>query len=284
MHRPRWRSHFANTGSPGGRLCVDTIERARHDGPRPILKGEAKLSKRLGARSAALAIVGAAALAVASSASAKTMRVVPDHINPMVPAGKVNNDTVTSSNWSGYAVQDASQFTLAQGSWVEPTATCNSSSAQYASFWVGIDGYSSNSVEQLGTDSDCRGRGHPSYYAWYEMYPANSVELSTSQYPVKPGDTLSASVTVSGTNFTLSIASSEGWSFKTTQSGAGAGAIVGRVDRRVAGDLQPPLHASPSWPTSARSTSARPKQPSAAVPRRRSARSRPTRARTRSSR
>lgn len=149
------------------------------------------------------------------------MRVAPDHINPMVPVGRVNNDTVTSSNWSGYAVQSASQFTVAEGKWGEPTATCNSNSAQYSSFWVGIDGYSSNSVEQLGTDSDCNGRGRPSYYAWYEMYPANSVELSTTQYPVKPGDTLSASVTVSGTNFTLSIASSEGWSFKTTQSGAG---------------------------------------------------------------
>lgn len=136
------------------------------------------MSKRLGARSAALAIVGAAALAVASSASAHSMRVAPDHINPMVPVGSASNNTVTSSNWSGYAVQSASQFTVAEGKWGEPTATCNTSSAQYSSFWVGIDGYSSNSVEQLGTDSDCNGVGRPSYYAWYEMYPANSVELS----------------------------------------------------------------------------------------------------------
>ena len=53
------------------------------------------------------------------------------------------------------------------------------------------------------------------------MYPANSAELSPSKYPVKPGDTLSANVSVTGTAFTLSIASSEGWTFTTTLGGAG---------------------------------------------------------------
>jgi hypothetical protein len=134
---------------------------------------------------------------------------------------KVHNGTVTSTNWGGYAVQSASKFTNVEGSWVEPSVTCSSSHAQYAAFWVGIDGYSSDSVEQLGTDSDCNGRNSPSYYAWYEMYPAGSVDLSTSKYPVKPGDSLSASVSVSGTNFTLAIRSSEGWSFSIVKSGSG---------------------------------------------------------------
>ena len=118
----------------------------------------------MGARCAALVVIGVAVLIVASSASAATIR-PPDHINPMVPFGRVNHDTVTSSNWSGYAVQSASQFTDAKGSWVQPAATCSTNSAQYSSFWVGIDGYSSDSVEQLGTDSDCDGRNRPSYYA-----------------------------------------------------------------------------------------------------------------------
>jgi hypothetical protein len=133
----------------------------------------------------------------------------------------LRNDTVTSTNWGGYAVEDASQFTDVQGTWVQPAATCSSRSTQYASFWVGIDGYSSNSVEQLGTDSDCTGRNRPSYYAWYEMYPANSVNISTKKYPVRAGDTLTAEVKVSGTSFTLSLKSSEGWSFSTTQTGSG---------------------------------------------------------------
>jgi Peptidase A4 family len=180
---------------------------------------------RVGLRALACALVSVAALVVVSSASAATahtaVRVGPAHINPLVPIGSSSNDTVTSSNWSGYAVQDASKFTDARGSWVQPTATCTSRSAQYAAFWVGIDGYSSSSVEQLGTDSDCSGKGRPSYYAWWEMYPQNSVELSTSTYPVKPGDTLTADVSVSGTTFTLSLKSSEGWTFSTVQSGSG---------------------------------------------------------------
>jgi hypothetical protein len=143
------------------------------------------------------------------------------HVNPLQGLGRAKNDTVTSTNWSGYAVQSASKFTDARGTWVQPTATCSSIGSQYAAFWVGIDGYSSSSVEQLGTDSDCTGRNKPAYYAWYEMYPANSVELSTSQYPVEPGDTLTADVSVSGTAFTLSLKSSRGWTFSTSASGSG---------------------------------------------------------------
>jgi hypothetical protein len=178
------------------------------------------------ARVAVLAAAAVCALAFASSASAATSHHVlrvgrPDHVDPLAPFGGINNDTVASTNWSGYAVQGAGKFTDARGSWKEPTATCNSSSAQYASFWVGIDGYSSNSVEQLGTDSDCTGRGRAAYYAWYEMYPANSISLSTTKYPVKPGDTLTAEVSVNGSSFTLTLKSSEGWTFSTTQSGSG---------------------------------------------------------------
>jgi hypothetical protein len=143
-------------------------------------------------------------------------------VNPLTSLGQIGNDTVTSTNWAGYAVQDASKFTDVKGTWVEPTATCSAYfTAQYAAFWAGIDGYSSDSVEQLGTDSDCLGHNRPSYYAWYEMYPADSVDLSTTQYPVKPGDTLSAEVSVSGSTFTLKMTSSEGWTFTTTQTGSG---------------------------------------------------------------
>jgi hypothetical protein len=183
----------------------------------------------VGRRCCAPLLVGALALAASGTAAAATNNtasvhpLVGHHINPLVPLGHTGkNDTVTSTNWSGYAVQSASRFTDARGTWVQPTATCSTLlGSQYAAFWVGIDGYSSSSVEQLGTDSDCTSRNHPSYYAWYEMYPADSVELSTTQYPVKPGDTLSADVSVSGTEFTLSLKSSEGWTFSTTASGSG---------------------------------------------------------------
>jgi len=129
------------------------------------------------------------------------------------------NGTASSTNWSGYAVTGANgAYTVVSGSWVEPTVTC--SKTAYAAFWVGLDGYNSNSVEQLGTDSDCNGRT-PSYYGWYEMYPNPSEDLSTSTYPVKAGDTLTASVTYNGNStYTLAMSSSRGWHFSTTQSGS----------------------------------------------------------------
>jgi hypothetical protein len=141
---------------------------------------------------------------------------------PVVLGRSLRHDTVTSGNWSGYAVQSASQFTAVAGTWVQPGTSCATAGATYAAFWVGIDGYASQSVEQLGTDTDCRSKGHPSYYAWWEMYPANSVSLSPSTYPVQPGDTLTGSVTRTGTSYTLLLHSSRGWTFSTVHSGSDA--------------------------------------------------------------
>src|SRR5580692_9765213 len=54
-----------------------------------------------------------------------------------------------STNWSGYAVTGSNgAFSSVSSSWTEPTATCSGRSDQYAAFWVGLDGYSSDSVEQ----------------------------------------------------------------------------------------------------------------------------------------
>jgi Peptidase A4 family len=146
---------------------------------------------------------------------------------------------VDSANWSGYAVTGpTSSVTYAAGSWIVPASTCpvgashHRATPEYAAFWVGIDGWSSNTVEQIGTDSDCYD-GTPSYYAWYEMYPQASYNAScTAQEEhkgtcsqvgnmtsLKPGDVISASVTynASDNNFTLAISDlSSGASFSIT--------------------------------------------------------------------
>ena len=129
-----------------------------------------------------------------------------------------------STNWSGYAATGGSgAFSSVSASWTEPAANCSAnrrrSSDQYAAFWVGLDGFSSNSVEQTGTDSDCVGRT-PDYYGWYEMYPANPVYFGN---PVAPGDQMSASVTFSGTEtYTLVLKdSTRGWTQTITQNEAG---------------------------------------------------------------
>ena len=126
---------------------------------------------------------------------------------PGLKHGRIHRITnSTSTNWSGYAVT-GSRFTSVSASWKQPTATC--SATAYSSFWVGLDGDTSNTVEQTGTDADCSGKS-PQYYAWYEMYPKFPVNLSQ---PVAPGDTMTASVTTDGRgNFTLTISdASRGW-------------------------------------------------------------------------
>src|SRR5690348_12236358 len=61
-----------------------------------------------------------------------------------------------STNWSGYAVTGPNgSVSSVQGSWIVPSVTCAKHSATYSSYWVGIDGFSSGTVEQTGTDSDC---------------------------------------------------------------------------------------------------------------------------------
>jgi hypothetical protein len=132
----------------------------------------------------------------------------------------LGHTTATSTNWSGYAVTGANgAYNSVSASWTEPTATCTTRGDLYASFWVGLDGYSSDSVEQTGTDSDCVGRSG-SYYGWYEMYPANPVNFSNT---VKPGDSMSASVTFSGTKtYTLVLKdNTRGWTQTITKNQSG---------------------------------------------------------------
>src|SRR5690242_13971601 len=75
----------------------------------------------------------------------------------------------TSTNWSGYDVTGRGA-THVIGTWTQPAPTCTPRENSWSSPWVGLDGDTSNTVEQIGTDTDCS-NGAPYYYAWYEMYP-----------------------------------------------------------------------------------------------------------------
>ena len=95
---------------------------------------------------------------------------------------------IGSTNWSGYAVSGShGAYRSVSATWTVPAVTC-SSGDRNASFWVGLDGYGSNSlsVEQAGTDANCSGRT-AEYNGWYEMYPAKPVYFRTK---VRPGDHL----------------------------------------------------------------------------------------------
>lgn len=131
------------------------------------------------------------------------------------------NGTVTSTNWSGYAVT-GTQFNKAKGSWIVPAVNCTTGT-EYAAFWVGIDGYSSLTVEQTGTLAVCRG-GTAQYIAWYEFYPLEAI-IEIPSITVLPGDSMSASVTYSSTTgkFTVQIKDERsGQSFSKTLAVPGA--------------------------------------------------------------
>jgi Peptidase A4 family len=179
---------------------------------------------------AALAIAIAPALA-ATAASASTHPSGALSIQPggtaqhvVKPATKALgahsglNDETSSTNWSGYAA-DSGTYTSVSASWVQPAGTCTSAT-RYSSFWVGLDGYTSDSVEQDGTDTDCV-NGKPQYYGWYETYPNPSYSFG---HTVKAGDTITASVVYQGSNkFQLNLAdTTQGWSVSTTQTVSGA--------------------------------------------------------------
>jgi Peptidase A4 family len=108
---------------------------------------------------------------------------------------------VQSNNWSGY-VDTGSGFTEANGAWKAPSFACSGTTTSLAAFWVGIDGYSSDSVEQDGTLIECYDR--TAYqYTWWEMYPANDIQVVGST--VQSGDSIYAVVSRSGETYTLTV-------------------------------------------------------------------------------
>jgi hypothetical protein len=122
---------------------------------------------------------------------------------------------VQSTNWSGYA-DTGSGFSTVTGSWTEPGVSCTSTTS-LAAFWVGLDGYSSSSVEQDGTLIECY-RDVAYYYTWWEMYPTNAIQVVGST--LHAGDKITASVVRSSTSYTLKMTDSSrsADSFSTTQT------------------------------------------------------------------
>jgi hypothetical protein len=121
-----------------------------------------------------------------------------------------------STNWSGYAVT-GSTFTTATASWTQNAITCTSGDGQTdMSPWVGIDGYSSSTVEQTGSSGDCNGKT-PDYYAWYEMFPRNVIVINKT---VDPNDKFTATVThTTGTKYKLTLEDiTQGWTNTVTKS------------------------------------------------------------------
>jgi hypothetical protein len=114
---------------------------------------------------------------------------------------------VSYYNWSGYANDNSkgNTYTKVSGDWIEPAITCPTKEFQLAAFWVGIDGFTTSTVEQDGTLAECF-EGTAFYYTWWEMYPTNDIQ--TVGTTVKPGDKIAASVVRTSTSYALKVTDS----------------------------------------------------------------------------
>jgi hypothetical protein len=159
----------------------------------------------------AIAVVIAVAAVLVTGANAPTAKIAaPPNHGPIIIKERHGKNLVDSTNWSGYAVTATNgAVTDAKGSWIVPAVSCTATNA-YAAFWVGIDGYNSKTVEQIGSDSDCV-NGQPQYYVWYEFYPHWSYTVNS--LPVKVGDIVSAEVSYSRGSFTVSASVNGGAPF-----------------------------------------------------------------------
>ncbi len=77
---------------------------------------------------------------------------IPGPRTKSVPAGQV-----ASTNWSGYAAETnfnhpkKNSVSAVSASWIVPTVIASGGDT-FSSIWVGIDGYSTSTVEQIGTE------------------------------------------------------------------------------------------------------------------------------------
>ena len=100
-----------------------------------------------------------------------------------------------------------------------PSANCNGGGVgtgdAFAYHWIGLDGWSTGTVEEDGVADFCEG-GTASYYAWWEMYP-NGINLV---FQVSPGDAITSRVTYDGAGiYTLYLLDyTSGQSFNLTES------------------------------------------------------------------
>ncbi len=125
--------------------------------------------------------------------------------NAAPPASPSSASSVTTAvptlNWSGYEV-DAKNVTAIHAAWMIPPVTAPPATG-YAATWVGIGGARTQDLIQAGTEQDIE-NGVPTYYAWVEMLPDDTLGVSTRRLPANPGDLFSVTITnTSGNDWTV---------------------------------------------------------------------------------
>ena len=166
--------------------------------------------------SACMLVIGATVAALGSPAAAVAASPRPA---AAAPSTALEHSLVrhagAGNSWGGYAVTGGTYHSVT-GNWTVPALDC-SATAGDISFWSGLDGWTSDSVEQIGLDAVCTKSGQVQYNPWVEMYPADSIYFTD---PVKAGDTMTSSVTTNGSgSFTLVLGDpTQGWTKTYTKS------------------------------------------------------------------
>jgi hypothetical protein len=81
----------------------------------------------------------------------------------------------TSNCWAGYVLQSGGPFGFISGSWTVPGVFTDK--LGLSSTWIGIDGFGTDDLIQIGTESDFSngalgiGAGSKNIYAWFEFVP-----------------------------------------------------------------------------------------------------------------
>jgi Peptidase A4 family len=104
-----------------------------------------------------------------------------------------------SNNWSGYGINGGGNYTAMQGTWTVPAVSYQSYSGspdvEASSTWIGVGGQDGDeTLIQIGTMQAAAPDGGTEYFAWYEVLPDSETPISRKQYPVKPGDTITATI------------------------------------------------------------------------------------------
>jgi len=105
-------------------------------------------------------------------------------------------NNVHTTNWAGYGTlaPTSTAFTSVTASWTVPTIAPTANDT-YLGMWVGLDGLTNSTVEQIGILANYVA-GVPSYYGFYETFPSSSVGIDS--VTINPGDSLTALITYIG--------------------------------------------------------------------------------------
>jgi hypothetical protein len=149
---------------------------------------------------------GATGSSPVSSVSASP-QATPVVLHAGCPATSVTNKSsarqrslvAATTNWSGYVARSSKSFSCVQGSWTQPNPSCPVNGNTSLAIWIGFDGETGPSratLEQIGTNTDCRG-GRSRTFAWFEILPRDRFEQEL-RLEVRAGDRIAASIAVVG--------------------------------------------------------------------------------------